>query len=108
MKLLLDEQIPRKLAGFFPEAWTIKTVQDMAWDGISNGELLALAHDSDFDAVVTADKNLQYQQNLLNLPLPVMVLAATSTRIQDLSPLVSDAIQLLGTDLQPDIHRVEA
>ncbi len=108
MKLLLDEQIPRKLAGFFPKPWTIKTVQEMEWAGISNGKLLALAAENGFDAMITADKNLQYQQNLPNLPLPIVVFAALSTRIEDLSPLVPDAIQLLRSDPIPGIHRVEA
>lgn len=108
MKLLLDEQVPRKLARFFPESWVIKTVQNMDWAGISNGELLALAAKNNFDAMLTADKNLQYQQNISVLPLPVIVLAAASTKIDDLSLLVPAAIPLLESHLEPTIHRVES
>lgn len=106
MKLLLDEQIPRKLARYFPETWTALTVQEMLWAGISNGELLSLAAANDFHAMITADKNLQDQQNVANLPLAVVVLAASSTRIEDLSPLIPQTIDVLRSDLEPQVYHV--
>ncbi len=47
----------------------------MAWAGVKNGKLLALAA-SEFDAFLTVDKNLPYQQNLTSLPIAVLVLDA--------------------------------
>jgi hypothetical protein len=41
----------------------VKTVQEMGWAGIKNGELLILA-ESAFDVFLSADKNIRYQQNL--------------------------------------------
>lgn len=35
----------------------------MGWSAVKNGELLKLA-ETDFDVLVTADKNLRYQQNM--------------------------------------------
>lgn len=55
MKLLLDEQLPRKLAGFFPDSTQVLTVRKLGWDGISNGKLLARAKEDGFHAVLTAD-----------------------------------------------------
>lgn len=49
--------------------------------------LLKLAAAS-YDAFITADQNLQYQQNLSTLPLTIFVLAARSTALADLAPLV--------------------
>jgi hypothetical protein len=41
----------------------IRTVADQGWLGISNGQLLALAA-AEFDAFVTVDRNLPFQQCL--------------------------------------------
>ena len=55
--------------------------------GKINGQLLALAA-TEFDAFVTVDKNLPYQQNLAALPVAVMVLDAISNELPALLPLV--------------------
>lgn len=108
MKLLLDEQIPRKLSKLFPDAWEVKTVQEMGWAGTLNGALLSIAADTGFQAMLTADKNLQYQQNPQTLPFPIIVLAAPSTRIDDLSPLIPIAVELLESQPTHEVHRVES
>jgi predicted nuclease of predicted toxin-antitoxin system len=74
MRLLLDESVPRRLKRSLPRH-AVRNVVEMGWDGIRNGELLARAA-NEFDALVTVDKNLQYQQNLDNLPIAVIVLDA--------------------------------
>ena len=60
----------------------------MGWSGIKNGKLLALAA-SEFDAFLTVDKNLPYQQNLTVLPVAVIVLDSLSNELSALLPLVS-------------------
>ena len=40
MKLLLDEQMPRKIIRKFPDDITIHHVQLNGWEGVKNGELL--------------------------------------------------------------------
>ena len=72
MRLLLDESLPRRLARLFPEHH-VRTVGAMGWAGKRNGELLRPAA-ADFDALLTADQNQEHQQNLLTLPLAVVVL----------------------------------
>ena len=62
MRLLLDENLPKRLKQDFIEH-EIFTVADKGWTGISNGKLLTLLVDNKFDALLTFDKNLQYQQN---------------------------------------------
>lgn len=59
----------------------------MGWGGVKNGALLALAAQG-FDAFITVDKNLQYQQNLRALPLAVIVLDARSNELAHLLALV--------------------
>ncbi len=62
MKLLLDENLPKRLKQNFAEHEIFK-VRDKNWNGIKNGELLKLMIAEDFDAFLTFDKNFQYQQN---------------------------------------------
>ena len=71
----------------------------MGWGGITNGKLLALASEQ-FDAFITADKNLPYQQNIAKLPIAVVVLAARSNELLHLLPLVSRLEETLAR-LQP-------
>ncbi len=62
MRILLDECVNPRLKGSLREH-EVKTVTEMRWQGLTNGELLDLA-ELRFDVFVTLDKNLEYQQNL--------------------------------------------
>jgi predicted nuclease of predicted toxin-antitoxin system len=93
MRILLDESLPRRLRTSFP-GHEVATVAEAGWSGLENGELLRLAA-SRFDLFVTADQNLQYQQNLSSLPLSVAVLAAPNNRIEALLPLVAQLLARL-------------
>lgn len=75
MRLLLDENLPKRLKLDFP-AHDIFTVRDKGWNGIKNGKLLELMIAEGFDALLTFDKNLQYQQNFQKYTLTVFVLNA--------------------------------
>ena len=68
MRVLLDEQLPRHLARDLT-AHQVRTVQQEGWTGLKNGELLQRAANSGFDVFVTADQNLEFQQNLTRPPL---------------------------------------
>ncbi len=59
-----------------------------------NGELLDLAG-SEFDALVTLDTNLRYQQNLTGRPIAILVLRARSNRLSDLRPQFSSCAKAL-------------
>ena len=94
MKLLLDECIDRRLAKDL-EDHDVKTVPQMGWAGIKNGELLALA-EKEFDAFITVDRNLSFQQNLPKFNIAVLVLHAPSNRLADLRPLASKILSTLS------------
>ena len=106
MKLLLDEQIPRKLAKYFPSHITVNTVQNQGWAGIKNGELLRLAALNGYDALISADKNMEYQQNAEGLPVSVVVLSVLRLRINDLAPLVPVAVEKLSAVSSPAFIRI--
>jgi hypothetical protein len=56
----------------------VRTVAAMGWTGKRNGELLELAA-GEFDAVLTADQNLEHQQNVSTLPIAVVILVGLRT-----------------------------
>jgi len=98
MRLLLDESLPRGLKRHL-SAHDVATVPEQGWAGKSNGELLRLAEE-EFDAFLTADQNVEFQQNLRAYKLVVIVLAAQTTRLEDLEPLVPEVLSALeGTSL---------
>jgi len=95
MKILLDECIDRKLAREFV-GYEVKTVPQMGWTGVKNGQLLTLA-EAEFDVFITVDRNLSFQQNLPQFDIAVVVLQAPSNRLAYLKPSVSKVIAILPT-----------
>ena len=86
MRLLLDECVPRK----FKHALTghqVSTAREMGWSGKRNGELLALMREHRFEAFVTVDQNVEFQQNVKASGMAVVVLAARTNRLKELLPL---------------------
>ncbi|KAM3104297.1 hypothetical protein [Phormidesmis sp. 146-35] len=85
MMLLLDECIDRRLARDFV-GYEVKTVPQMGWAGIKDGQLFALVAlaEAEFDPLITVDRNLSFQQNLRQFDIAVIVLQASSNRLTDL------------------------
>lgn len=107
MKLLLDEQMPRKIARYFLDSYSVDHVQLVGWSGIKNGALLKLAAESGYDALISADKNMAYQHDEGALEISVVVLHVNQLRIQDLAALLPTALQKLQTAEMPSFIRVE-
>ena len=84
----------------------IKTARQMGWATLKNGELLALAAQH-FDAFVTGDWNLPFQQNLATLPIAIIVLRAKSNRLADLRPLVPALLAVLPSSKPGAVEVVE-
>lgn len=98
MRVLLDESVPVRLRRHLP-GHDVRTAVEMGWSGIKNGKLLALAG-GQFDAFVTVEKNLQYQQNLATLPIAVVVLDARSNELRSLLELLP-RLETALTSLRP-------
>jgi len=108
MRLLLDESVPQRLTASFPESFEVRTVPQMGCAGTVNGKLLHLAADRDFDAMITVDRGIAHEQNLNNLPIPVVIMLATRNRLQELQPLVPQVITVLSGTLHKQIYQVSA
>ena len=94
MRVFLDECVDRRLAREFT-GHDVKTARDRGWTTIVNGRLLALAAEQ-FDAFVTEDRNLSFQQNLTAFSIAVVVLRARTNRLADLKPLVPKLLQVIA------------
>jgi predicted nuclease of predicted toxin-antitoxin system len=83
MRILLDESVPSRL-GPLLTGHTAVTVQRKGWASVKNGKLLALAA-GEFDVLLTADKGMEYQQNLATLPVSILIVFSRSNRMDDLA-----------------------
>ena len=101
MKILLDECLDRRLAKELV-GYAVKTVPQMNWAEIKNGELMRLA-ETKFDVFITVDRNLSFQQNLPKFNIAVIVLRAKSNRLADLQPFTEKIIGNL-----PNLKKGEA
>ena len=100
MRLLLDENLPKRLKQDLQE-FEVYTVHDKDWTGISNGALLKLLLDEKFDALITFDKNLQYQQNFSKYNISVLVLNASDNSYVTLQKLVPKIKVIISNGLKP-------
>lgn len=94
MRILLDECVDqrfrRELVGH-----DVATVQEAAWAGKKNGELLTLAAKT-YQVFITVDRNLYFQQNFSTFSIAVILLAARTNRLADLRPLAEDVLPELS------------
>lgn len=100
MTVILDENLPRGLKRLLTDI-DVSTVQESGWSGISNGDLIARA-DGRFDVLLTADKNLRYQQNLSARQIAIVELP--SNRWPDLKAMAQQITDTLRT-VEPGSYR---
>jgi len=73
MLVLFDHGTPAPIRQFLAGC-SVKRTQELGWDRLTNGELLSAAEDSGFDLLLTTDKNIRYQQNLIGRKIAIVVL----------------------------------
>jgi hypothetical protein len=94
MKILFDQGTPAPLRRTLA-SHRVSTTFEMGWGELENGKLLAEAEMA-FDAFITTDKNLRFQQHLAGRRLAILVLPTTSwPEIQKHLGLVSVAVNSL-------------
>ena len=73
-RILLDEDVPAGLRHLVP-GHDVRTVPDMGWAGMANGQLLAAAEADGFDIFITGDRNIAHQQAIVGRRLAIIVLS---------------------------------
>ncbi|HVF12720.1 MAG TPA: DUF5615 family PIN-like protein [Actinomycetota bacterium] len=94
MRILLDESVHRGVKGLLI-GHDVQTVRELGWSSIQNGELLRRAS-LEFDVLVTADQGIPHQQNLAKFDIAVVVLAATSNRLNAYEALANQLREAVG------------
>ena len=100
MKILLDENLPKKLLFDFGPQHTVFNVKQMGWKGFRNGELLGLAVENGFSVFITLDKHLKYQLNLSKYPITIFLLRASNSKHQTIQPMINKISEQLKTNLK--------
>ena len=95
MKLLFDQGTPVPLRKHLLNH-VVETAYERGWSNLKNGDLLSQAEAEGFDALITTDQNLRYQQNLSGRRISVVVLMTTNwPRIKNHVDIVVQAIDSL-------------
>ncbi|MDQ3130508.1 MAG: hypothetical protein M3Q99_07085 [Acidobacteriota bacterium] len=103
---LLDECLPRKLKREFV-GHEVFTIDEAGFKGLKNGKLIQAAGEGGFEFLISVDKNIEHQQNKINLPLAVLVLSAKANRIESLLPLMAEASKALESIKIGEIITIE-
>ena len=93
-RVLFDENLPRLLRRKLPE-FEIRTVQEQGWGAFKNGELLRRA-EGHFDVLLTADRRMQYQQNLTGFGIGVVVIVTPRLQLQVLEVAIEPLRQAIS------------
>jgi len=94
MRVLLDECIPRKFKTSLV-GHQCRTVPEEGLTGKKNGEPLALAEKTGFQAFLTLDRGIEYQKNLHSANIAVVIVRSKSSRLAELLPQVPDILRVL-------------
>ena len=92
---MLNECVPRKLKREL-RGFAVQTVPERGWSSRLDGGLLQAADADEYDAFVTVDRNLVYQQNLAGFQLGVVVLIARGNSLRFLQPLAPELREVLA------------
>jgi hypothetical protein len=103
-RVLLDENVAHALRKHLSNHET-ETAAYAGFAGLKNGELLKAAVESGFDVLVTADKTLQYEQNLSGNKIAVVSLSANGGRI--IAPYVAKIAAAVDDAVPGSFVRVE-
>ena len=99
MRVLVDQCLPRQLAAELT-GHDATTVRAQRWLGLRNGVLLRAAVDAGFQAFITNDSSIEFQQNVKRIGIAVIAIEGFRNRIQDLRPLIPQILKYL-TSIRP-------
>jgi len=106
VRVLLDNCVLWRLGGEI-RGHEVSSVIDVGWAHLKNGALLdAMA--GRFDALVTVDRSVPYQQRLHDRTFAVVLLRATSNRLVDLLPLVPALLLALDEVKPGELREIRA
>jgi hypothetical protein len=75
--ILFDHGTPKGLARAL-SGHTVHTAQAKGWDTLSNGDLLSVAEEADFELLLPTDRRIRHQQNLRVRRIALVVLTGST------------------------------
>lgn len=92
MKIVFDQGVPVPLRSRLL-GHEIATAYELGWSALKNGDLISSVQKDGYDLLLTTDRNLKYQQNLVGRRMSIVVLQSTSwPRIQKHVDAISVAL----------------
>ncbi len=107
MKMLLDENLPHRLYKDFPSEHEVYSAQYMGWLGLKNGPLLDAMTKEGFEALITWDKNLKFQQNFSKYPITVFCFHTPFNKYLFLKGKVQKIIEAIEKGVKPGTVIIE-
>ncbi len=107
MRILLDHNTPAPLR-YWLAGHQVETAYERGWAELTNGELLRAAEEAGFDAMITTDQNIRYQQNLVERKLTIVVINTNNwTQIRRFKSTILSTISQIsaGRFLEVEIPR---
>ena len=98
MRVLFDQGTPVPLREGLP-LHAVETAHERGWATLRNGDLLQAAENAGFEVMITTDQNLQYQLNLAEQRIAIVVLSTTSwPRIRMATEAIASAVTRCATE----------
>lgn len=94
MRILLDHNVNPRYTRLIPGHQVVHAYK-VGWAELQNGDLIAAAEAAGFDVMITADKNLQYQQNLAGRKISILVLNSRRITWPHIEPLAPQVVKTL-------------
>jgi predicted nuclease of predicted toxin-antitoxin system len=98
MRVLLDNNVNYRF-GRLLEGHDVTHVQDIGWERLLNGDLLAAAKTAGYQVLITADKSMQYEQSMKGRRIGVVVLGSRRITLKHIAPLAGQVSATLD-----DLH----
>jgi hypothetical protein len=99
MRILIDECVDERFRNYLT-GHDCQTARYAGLAGLENGELLSAAEAAKFDVLLTVDQGIEYQQNLRDRRIAIIIFRGKSNRLKDLLILLPDCLAQFKT-IQP-------
>jgi len=107
VKILFDHNVDRRFRKLLV-GHSVNTTREMRWDELENGELLRAAASGNFGVFLSIDKKIEYEQNLMKLPLPIVILDSLTNSLPYLTPFAPAVLSLCSASLTPALYWVSS
>jgi hypothetical protein len=97
VKILFDANTPAPLAWFL-RGHEVVRADELGWQGLENGALLAAAEQGGFDLLLPCDRNVRYRQNFTGRKLGLVVLSSNHwPTLRPIAARIATAVDFVQT-----------